>query len=150
VDFQSDALTPDDLRLNTPKITPSSIPTTPAAASAAPDGRIDFAGPIGCGCRAIYRRDGGRLRHELLDGKIFYTLNEAKVVIESWRRHYNTLRPHGSQGYRQWRSNLCCQTLSSTGWESPRFPANVNPLNRPVRTRMPGGVAGDTEGLIQL
>ena len=31
-----------------------------------------------------------RLRDELLDGEIFYTLREAKIVIESWRRHYNT------------------------------------------------------------
>jgi len=28
-----------------------------------------------------------RLRDELLDGEVFYTLQEAKVVIESWRRH---------------------------------------------------------------
>jgi putative transposase len=41
-----------------------------------------------------------RLRDELLDGEIFYSLKEAKIVIESWRRHYNTLRPHGSIGYK--------------------------------------------------
>ena len=41
-----------------------------------------------------------RLRDELLDGEIFYSLNEARVVIESWRRHYNTERPHGSLGYK--------------------------------------------------
>ena len=41
-----------------------------------------------------------RLRDELLDGEIFYSLREAQVVIESWRRHYNTVRPHGSIGYR--------------------------------------------------
>jgi len=41
-----------------------------------------------------------RLRDELLDGEIFYSLQEAKVVIESWRRHYNTVRPHASLGYR--------------------------------------------------
>src|SRR4051794_17187412 len=41
-----------------------------------------------------------RLRDELLDGEIFYSLQEAKVVIESWRRHYNTKRPHASLGYR--------------------------------------------------
>lgn len=40
------------------------------------------------------------LRDELLDGEIFYTLKEAQTVIESWRRHYNTVRPHGSLGYR--------------------------------------------------
>ncbi len=40
-----------------------------------------------------------RLRDELLDGEIFYLLKDAKIVIESWRRHYNTQRPHSSLGY---------------------------------------------------
>jgi putative transposase len=30
----------------------------------------------------------------------FYTLREAQIVIESWRRHYNTIRPHASIGYK--------------------------------------------------
>ena len=42
----------------------------------------------------------GRLRDELLNGEIFYTLEEAKVVIEGWRREYNQVRPHSSLGYR--------------------------------------------------
>jgi putative transposase len=42
----------------------------------------------------------GRLRDELLNGEIFDTLLEARVVIESWRREYNQLRPHSSLGYR--------------------------------------------------
>ena len=41
-----------------------------------------------------------RLRDELLDGEIFYTLREAQIVIESWRRHFNTIRPHASLGYK--------------------------------------------------
>jgi len=41
-----------------------------------------------------------RLRDELLNGEIFYTLREAKIVIESWRRHYNAVRPHASLGYK--------------------------------------------------
>ena len=41
-----------------------------------------------------------RLRDELLNGEIFYTLKEAQILIESWRRHYNSVRPHGSLGYR--------------------------------------------------
>ena len=41
-----------------------------------------------------------RLRDELLDGEIFYTLAEARIIVESWRRHYNTVRPHGSLGYK--------------------------------------------------
>jgi len=42
----------------------------------------------------------GKLRDELLNGEIFYTLKEAKIMIEAWRRHYNTVRPHSSLGYR--------------------------------------------------
>ena len=41
-----------------------------------------------------------RLRDELLDGEIFYSLREAQIIIESWRRHYNTKRPHSALGYR--------------------------------------------------
>ena len=42
----------------------------------------------------------GKLRDELLNGEIFYTLKEAQVLIEQWRRHYNTIRPHSAIGYR--------------------------------------------------
>ncbi len=42
----------------------------------------------------------GKLRDELLNGRIFYTLKEAQIVIENWRRHYNTVRPYSSLGYR--------------------------------------------------
>jgi len=42
----------------------------------------------------------GKLRNELLNGEIFDTLLEAKVLIERWRVHYNTVRPHSSLGYR--------------------------------------------------
>jgi putative transposase len=41
-----------------------------------------------------------QLRDELLNGALFYSLKEARVVIESWRRHYNSKRPHSSLGYR--------------------------------------------------
>lgn len=42
----------------------------------------------------------GRLRDELLNGEIFYTLKEAQIIVEQWRRHYNAVRPHSSLGYR--------------------------------------------------
>jgi transposase InsO family protein len=42
----------------------------------------------------------GKLRDELLDREIFYTLQEAKVLIERWRQHYNRFRPHSALGYR--------------------------------------------------
>jgi len=41
-----------------------------------------------------------RMRDELLNGEIFYSLKEAQIIIESWRRHYNGGRPHASLGYR--------------------------------------------------
>jgi transposase InsO family protein len=42
----------------------------------------------------------GKLRNELLNGEIFDTLLEAKILVEKWRREYNTIRPHNSLGYR--------------------------------------------------
>jgi putative transposase len=42
----------------------------------------------------------GKLRDELLNREIFYTLTEAQVLLERWRIHYNTRRPHSSLGYR--------------------------------------------------
>jgi transposase InsO family protein len=42
----------------------------------------------------------GKLRDELLDREVFDTLLEAKVLVERWRRVYNTIRPHRSLGYR--------------------------------------------------
>ena len=41
----------------------------------------------------------GKLRDELLNGEIFDTLYEAKVLIERWRREYNEFRPHSALGY---------------------------------------------------
>jgi len=41
-----------------------------------------------------------KLRDELLNGEIFYSLAEAKVIIEAWRRYYNTERPHSSLDYK--------------------------------------------------
>ena len=42
----------------------------------------------------------GKLRDELLDREIFYTLTEAQILIERWRQQYNTVRPHSALGYR--------------------------------------------------
>ena len=38
----------------------------------------------------------GKLRDELLNGEIFYSLAEAAVLVEQWRREYNTVRPHSA------------------------------------------------------
>ena len=42
----------------------------------------------------------GKLRDELLNREIFYSLREAQILTERWRREYNTIRPHSSLGYR--------------------------------------------------
>ena len=49
------------------------------------------------GCGESFNR---KLRDELLDGKVFYSLAKAKVVIESWRQQDNTSRPHLAPRYR--------------------------------------------------
>jgi len=38
----------------------------------------------------------GKLRVEMLNGEIFHTIEEAKVLIERWRNHYNTVRPRSA------------------------------------------------------
>ena len=40
----------------------------------------------------------GKLRDELLNGEIFYSLAQAAVLVEQWRREYNTVRPHSACG----------------------------------------------------
>ena len=42
----------------------------------------------------------GKLRDELLNGEIFCSLKEARMLIEQWRQHYYTVRPHSSLGDR--------------------------------------------------
>ena len=47
----------------------------------------------------MHRGLAGADLDELLDGEIFYTLREARTVIESWRRYFNGVRPHSALGY---------------------------------------------------
>ena len=42
----------------------------------------------------------GKLQDELLKREVFYTLKEAEILIERWRKDYNTIRPHSSLGYK--------------------------------------------------
>jgi putative transposase len=55
----------------------------------------------------------GKFRDELLDRELFYSLAEAKYLVQAWRRHFNQVRPHSSLGYR------------------PPAPAAVLPLQSP-------------------
>ena len=63
-----------------------------------------------------------KLRDELLNGEIFYSLKEAEVVIESWRRHNNTKRPHSSLGYRPPAPEVVLWPASPPGAASPATP----------------------------
>ena len=61
-----------------------------------------------------------RLRDELLDGEIFYTLAEAKIIVESWRRHFNTVRPHGSLGYKPPAPEVFIPAMTARATAQPR------------------------------
>ena len=81
-----------------------------------------------------------RLRDELLDGEIFYTLREAQIVIESWRRHFNTID----------RTNC-----SATSRRCPRCLCRHSPrgrLRHPDRLRRPrtAGAAADLKLTFEL
>jgi putative transposase len=71
-----------------------------------------------------------RLRDELLDGEIFYSLREAQVVIESWRRHYNQVRPHASLGYRAPAPEVIVPAFAAS--PRPASPATPAVAARPV------------------
>ena len=64
-----------------------------------------------------------KLRDEFLNREIFYSLAEAKVIIESWRRHYNTKRPHSSLGYRPPAPEVVQWPAPPPGAASPATPA---------------------------
>ena len=75
-----------------------------------------------------------RLRDELLNGEIFYTLKEAQIVIESWRRHYNTIRPHAALGYRAPAPEVIVPALTAwpTAQPRPAPPATLPLEQRPI------------------
>ncbi|KAF0206326.1 MAG: hypothetical protein FD172_3964, partial [Methylocystaceae bacterium] len=82
-----------------------------------------------------------KLRDELLNGEIFYSLKEARIIIESWRRHYNEVRPHSSLGYRPPapggsvpRAPGCATPASSAGRSAAGSNAALN-----IRTGSPDG-----------
>ena len=64
-----------------------------------------------------------KLRDELLNGEIFYTMKEAGIVIESWRRHYNTVRPHSSLNYKPPAPEVLQWPAAQHGPATPATPA---------------------------
>ena len=75
-----------------------------------------------------------RLRDELLNGEIFYSLREAQIVIESWRRHYNAVRPHQSLGYRAPAPEVFVPALAAWPSTPPRAapPATLPLASKPA------------------
>ncbi len=64
-----------------------------------------------------------KLRDELLNGEIFYSLKEAQVIIESWRQHYNAIRPHSSLAYRPPAPEALVWPAAQPGPATPATPA---------------------------
>jgi putative transposase len=54
----------------------------------------------------------GKMRYEFLDGEIFYSLKEARIMIDRWVRQYNTIRPHMSLENRP-----PCPETTAPDWE---------------------------------
>ena len=75
-----------------------------------------------------------RFRDELLNGEIFPSLREAEIIIESWRRHYNAIRPHASLGYRPPAPEVVVPTYAA--WPAaltrPASPAKLPVAQRPT------------------
>jgi transposase InsO family protein len=77
----------------------------------------------------------GKLRGELLGLGIFYSLRETNVLIERWRRRYNTIRPHSSLGYRP------PAPVAVLPWQSDAVSAHVPRDPSPMR-RKPSALNG--------
>src|SRR5215472_6520147 len=83
-----------------------------------------------------------RLRDELLNGEIFYTLREAQIVVESWRRHYSSIRPHASLGYKPPAPEVFVTTFAAwpAALRRPASPATLAQPSRPTWTAPAGCV----------
>ena len=77
---------------------------------------------------------------ELLNGEIFYTLREAQIIIESWRRHYNTVRPHTSLEYKPPAPKVFVPALAAwpAALRRPAPPATLAPTQS-LSTTIPTG-----------
>ena len=57
---------------------------------------IEPGSPSQNGCCECFN---ARLRDEVLNGEISYSLRDAQILIKRWRQHYNTVRPYSAFGY---------------------------------------------------
>lgn len=63
-----------------------------------------------------------------MNWETFYTVKEAKVLTEMWRRHYNTARPHSSLAYRPPAPEAIAAGPTSAALRSDQQPATVSTL----------------------
>ena len=81
-----------------------------------------------------------KLRDEFLNGEIFYSMKELRVLAEPWRVHYNTVRPHSSLGYRP-PAPQACLPANHAGEKSQNQPGHgeVESKNRFPLLHTPDG-----------
>ncbi|MGQ3215723.1 MAG: integrase core domain-containing protein, partial [Shinella sp.] len=77
-----------------------------------------------------------------LNGEIFYTLKEAKVIIEGWRQHYSTVRPYSSLNYKPpapeatvWPRRCACAPAGGAAPRRDRRTDRLRPVAHPARFR---------------
>jgi putative transposase len=80
----------------------------------------------------------GKVRDECLSLEWFRSRAEAKVIIETWRRHYNAVRPHSSLGYLTPNKFVAHQTNAAPRAATGRVaavwgPSRPGPLHQPPR-----------------
>jgi putative transposase len=73
-------------------------------------------------------RFNGSLRDELLNGEIFYTLTEARTLIEQWRCHYNEVRPHSSLQYQPPAPKILIPSVQGLAALSASLHSPLNPV----------------------
>ncbi|MEO0625261.1 MAG: transposase, partial [Pseudomonadota bacterium] len=73
-------------------------------------------------------------RDELLNSEIFFSLREAQILIEHWRRHYDTERPHSALGYRP----PAPETIIPVDHSPVMHNNSIGPLNRGSPPPYPG------------
>mgnify|MGYP003337547931 CR=1 FL=1 len=66
----------------------------------------------------------GKMRDELLNETLFFSLDQAREAVAAWAEDYNTTRPHSSLGYRP-------PAPEVISW--PALP-DSSPVARPART----------------
>jgi hypothetical protein len=73
-----------------------------------------------------------KLPDELLDCEIFTSLKEAEVLIERWRHHYNTARPHSALGYQPPAPEAALPSPSGLAYAQPRWAQPGTPKHEPT------------------